>query len=116
MPPFSSFISAWHFYATLGHEHIHWVGAPDRLNREFGRFGDQAYSFEELVAEWGAAYLCAILGLDNEPRADHAAYMQGWLAILRKHPRAVFTAASKAQQAVDYLIGKQQQTGVDEAA
>jgi antirestriction protein ArdC len=116
MPPFSSFFSAWHFYATLGHEHIHWVGAPDRLNREFGRFGDQAYSFEELVAEWGAAYLCAILGLDNEPRADHAAYMQGWLAILRKHPRAVFTAASKAQQAVDYLIGKQQQTEVDEAA
>ena len=58
---------------------------------------------EELVAEIGAAFLCADLGLANIPRPDHAAYIASWLKILKDDPRAILTAAAKAQQAVDYL-------------
>ncbi len=66
---------------------------------------------EELVAELGAAFLCADLGLDpEEPRADHAAYLASWLAVLRNDKRAIFTAASHAQRAADYLHGLQPQS------
>jgi antirestriction protein ArdC len=94
------------YYATLLHELTHWSGATYRLGREFGkRFGDHAYAFEELVAELGGAFLCAGLGLTNEPRPDHAAYAAHWLDILGRDPKAIFTAASKAQEAVEYLDG-----------
>jgi len=94
------------FYATLLHELTHWSGAPHRLGREFGkRFGDQAYAMEELVAELGAAFLCAALGIANEPRPDHAAYLSSWLEILNRDTRAIFFAASRAQEAVEYLDG-----------
>ncbi|HTQ12529.1 MAG TPA: zincin-like metallopeptidase domain-containing protein [Rhizomicrobium sp.] len=92
------------YYATLLHELTHWSGASHRLAREFGkRFGDQAYAMEELVAELGAAFLCAHLGITNRPRPDHAAYLASWLQILEADTRAVFLAASQAQQAVEYL-------------
>lgn len=93
------------YHAVLLHELTHWSGAGHRLNRVFGqRFGDQSYAFEELVAEFGAAFLCSAFRLTNEPRPDHAAYIASWLAILRKDSKAVFTAASKAQEAVQFLI------------
>ena len=104
MPQFAQFDGAVFYYATLAHEHTHWTGANARLDRQFGaRFGDQAYAFEELVAELGAAYLCGILGLANEPRPDHAAYLDSWLKVLKSDKKAIFTAANKAQAAVDYL-------------
>jgi antirestriction protein ArdC len=93
------------YYATLLHELVHWTGAKDRLNRTFGsRFGDAAYAAEELVAEIGAAFLCADLGVSNEPRQDHAAYLAFWLKILKSDAKAVFTAAKLATQAADYLF------------
>ena len=105
MPEFGQFKSAIGYYATLAHEHVHWTGAKHRLDRQFGeRFGDEAYAFEELVAELGAAFLCAHLGLANEPRPDHARYIDSWLNALRRDKRAIFTAASKAQAAADWLI------------
>jgi antirestriction protein ArdC len=71
---------AW--YGVLGHEATHWVGAPHRLNREFGkRFGDDAYCCEEACAEIGAAFLCARLGIAIEPHPDHARYIHHWLAL-----------------------------------
>jgi antirestriction protein ArdC len=92
------------YYAVLLHELTHWSGASHRLNREFGkRFGDHAYAMEELVAELGAAFLCAALGIANEPRQDHAAYMTSWLEVLNRDHKAVFTAASHAQKAVEWL-------------
>jgi len=106
LPCFEVFKETAAYYATLGHECTHWSGAPHRLNRDLkGRFGDQSYAAEELVAELGAAFLCADLDLANEPRPDHAAYVQNWLKVLREDKRAVFTAASKAQQAVDWMHG-----------
>lgn len=82
----------------------HLTGAPSRLNRDLsGRFGNEAYAAEELVAELGAAFLCADLALCNEPRPDHASYVSNWLTVLKKDNRAIFTAASKAQAAVDWM-------------
>jgi antirestriction protein ArdC len=104
MPQFGQFVDAQSYYSVLAHEHTHWTGSKSRLNREFGaRFGDDAYAFEELVAELGAAYLCGALDLSNEPRDDHAAYIVNWLRVLKNDKEAIFTAASKAQAAVDYL-------------
>jgi antirestriction protein ArdC len=92
------------YYGTLLHELTHWSGAAHRLNRTFGnRFGDNDYAVEELVAEIGAAFLCADLGIANEPRPDHAAYIASWLEVLNQDHRAVFTAAAKANEATAYL-------------
>jgi antirestriction protein ArdC len=68
------------YYSTLVHELTHWSGASRRLGRDFGkRFGDDAYAAEELVAEIGAAFLCAELQITQETRADHAQYLARWL-------------------------------------
>jgi antirestriction protein ArdC len=92
------------FYATLLHELTHWSGASHRLDRQFGeRFGDDAYAIEELVAELGAAFLCGDLGISAEPRADHAAYIDSWLRILKGDRKAIFAAASAASKAAEYL-------------
>lgn len=107
MPPFDAFRDAQAYYATLAHETCHWTKHATRLDRDFGRkrFGDDGYAREELVAELGAAFLCADLGLALEDRADHAAYIGHWLAVLKDDKRAVFTAAAHAQRAADYLHG-----------
>lgn len=92
------------YYGTLLHELTHWSGAPHRLNRTFGtRFGDNDYAVEELVAELGAAFLCADLGIANEPRPDHAAYVASWLEVLNDDRRTIFTAAARANDAAAYL-------------
>lgn len=101
------------YYATLLHELTHWSGASHRLNREFGkRFGDDAYAMEELVAELGAAFLCAQFGVASETRPDHAAYIGHWLAVLKQDRTAIFTAARKAQEAFEYLHILPQRAGI----
>ncbi|MBI1290186.1 DUF1738 domain-containing protein [bacterium] len=94
------------FYSTLCHELVHWSGAKHRLDRDLtGRFGSESYAVEELVAELGAAFLCGDLGISPEPRADHACYIANWLKVLKDDKKAVFTAASKASEAANWLIG-----------
>jgi antirestriction protein ArdC len=94
-------------YSTVGHELIHWTGHPSRLRRDLsGRFGDDDYAAEELVAELGSALTAARLGLTNTPRADHIAYLGHWLRILKADPKALFAAASQAQRAVDYIANR----------
>jgi antirestriction protein ArdC len=117
MPAFTSFRDAESYYATLAHELTHWTRHASRLAREFGRqrWGDEGYSMEELVAELGAAFLCADLGLTPEVREDHAAYVASWLKVLRGDKRAVFTAAAHAQRAADHLH-QLQPSGVAHAA
>jgi len=103
MPPFEAFPEAEGYYSVLGHELTHWTGAKARLDRDLsGRFASQPYAMEELVAELGSAFLAADLGISNAPRPDHAAYVANWLTVLRSDNRAIFTAAAKAQQAVDF--------------
>jgi antirestriction protein ArdC len=105
MPPFESFQGADNYYATLAHECTHWTGSKNRLDRDFGghRFGSEGYAVEELVAELGAAFLCADLELALEPREDHASYIATWLKVLATDNRAVFTAAAHAQRAAEFI-------------
>ncbi len=105
MPCFDYFRDAGAYYATLAHELTHWTRHETRLVRDFGqkRFGDNAYAMEELVAELGAAFLCADLELEPQIRDDHAPYIAGWLEALKGDKRAIFTAASYAQKAADFL-------------
>jgi antirestriction protein ArdC len=117
MPPRKAFKSEDGYWSTLLHELTHWTGAATRCNRQFGqRFGDEAYAFEELVAEMGAAFLCADLRVSPEPRADHAAYLKHWLNVLKADKRAIFTAASKAQAAAKFLHDLQDAAAVKAAA
>lgn len=93
------------YYATALHELVHWTGHSSRCDREFGkRFGDKAYAAEELVAELGSAFLSAHCRLDGQ--LQHAEYIGHWLALLASDPRAVFVAASKAQQAADFILAR----------
>lgn len=105
LPPFESFKDCESYYATALHELTHWTKHPTRLNRDFGRkrFGDEGYAKEELVAELGAAFLCADLGITPTVREDHAAYLQHWLTMLKADKRAIFSAAAHAQKAADFL-------------
>jgi antirestriction protein ArdC len=105
LPPFEAFRDAESYYATLAHEATHWTSHSSRLARDFGggRFGSESYAMEELVAELGAAFLCADLDLTLEPREDHAFYIASWLEVLKNDERAIFTAASHAQRAAHFL-------------
>jgi antirestriction protein ArdC len=113
MPPFESFREAESYYATLLHELVHFTRGPSRLDRDFGRkrFGDEGYATEELVAELGAAFLCASLELTPEPREEHASYIQNWLTTLSADKRAIFHAAAHAQRAADFLHKLQPEAG-----
>jgi antirestriction protein ArdC len=93
------------FYSTILHEATHWSGAEHRLNREKGkRFADRAYAFEELIAELSAAFLCAELGITNDPRPDHAQYTAQYLTVLKNDKKAIFSAAAAASAATDYIL------------
>ena len=109
MPVFECFCSPEAYYATLAHELTHWTKHPTRLDRDLGRkkWGDEGYAREELVAELGAAFLCADLNLTPEAGADHAAYIQSWLKVLKEDKQAIFSAAAHAQRAADFLHGFQ---------
>ena len=108
MPEVSAFRDAELFYATLNHELTHWTRHPSRLDRDLGRksWGDAGYAAEELVAELGAAFLGAELGLRPDHIENHASYIASWLKVLQNDRRFIFTAAAKAQQAADYLLGR----------
>ncbi len=110
LPPRELFISAAEHFATLAHEMSHAAGAPKRLNRksitEAAPFGSPTYSFEELVAEFSAAYLCAEAGISPAVLENQAAYIQGWVAKLRTEKRMVVIAAAQAQKAADYILNR----------
>jgi len=118
MPPFEAFRDAESYYATLAHEGTHWTKHPKRVDREFGRkrWGDEGYAMEELVAELGSAFLCADLQITPEIGDDHASYIHNWLQVLKGDKRAVFTAASHAQRAADFLHGLQSGAKAEAAA
>lgn len=103
VPARSRFVDAPHYYSTLFHELVHSTGHESRLHRTFGdRFGDELYSKEELVAEMGAAFLCAIAGIANEHTdRNTTAYIQNWIEKLEEDNRLIVHAAANAQRAVD---------------
>lgn len=111
MPRFECFRDPESYCATLAHEFTHWTRHASRLDRDLGRkkWGDEGYAMEELVAELGAAFLCADLRITAEVREDHASYVEHWLKVLKDDKRAIFSAASYASRAVEFLHGLQPQ-------
>jgi antirestriction protein ArdC len=105
MPSLERFKDSDAFYAVLLHECVHWTMMDQRCPRKFrpSTYGIANYAREELVAELGAAFLCADLRISLTPRPDHAEYIASWLEVLRNDKRAIFQAAATAQRAVDFL-------------
>ncbi|MFZ1123090.1 MAG: zincin-like metallopeptidase domain-containing protein, partial [Candidatus Binataceae bacterium] len=110
LPPRELFISAEEQIATTYHEVSHATGHPKRLNRksitEAAPFGSPTYSFEEMIAEMSAAYLCAEAGISPPVLENQAAYIAGWLKKLRNDRKLLVHAAAQAQRAADYVFGK----------
>ncbi|MCY1299078.1 DNA primase TraC [compost metagenome] len=108
MPEFACFRDAVAYYAVMLHECGHASGAKHRLDRDLsGRFGSAAYAMEECSVELLSAMICADLNLSPELRLDHARYIASWLEVLRTDKRAIFTAASKAQEIADWMHAQQ---------
>ncbi|HRD76442.1 MAG TPA: zincin-like metallopeptidase domain-containing protein [Hyphomicrobiaceae bacterium] len=92
------------WYAVVLHELTHWTAPKHRCDRDLSRRFDKCeVAAEELVAEIGSALLCAELGVTQDTRPDHAQYIAHWLELLKRDPKAIFTAAAKASQAVAFL-------------
>jgi antirestriction protein ArdC len=101
LPELDQFKSSADYYATSLHELSHWTGHESRLNRDFsGRFGNEAYAFEELVAELGSAMLCAHNKIDGQ--LQHASYIASWLKVLNDDPKNILKASALAQKILDY--------------
>jgi antirestriction protein ArdC len=117
MPPFEAFHDGASHYSVLLHEAVHATAAPHRCDRDLSaRFGSEAYGFEEVIADLGSAMLLADLGIAMRPRPDHAAYIASWLKVLKNDRSAIFTAASKAQAAADWMHAQQPSTAASAAA
>ncbi|MBY7933102.1 ArdC family protein [Vibrio furnissii] len=103
MPEKHLFKSAADYFATKLHELSHWTGAKHRLDRKGGNsFGDEAYAFEELVAELSSAFLCADLSVVGE--VQHASYIANWLRALKNDKRYIFKAAAQAAKAHHFIM------------
>ena len=108
MPVFEAFQDPAAYYSVLYHEATHATAAAHRVGRDLsGRFGSEAYAVEEIVADAGSCMVLADLGIAAHPRPDHAAYIASWLKVLKNDTAAIFTAASKAQAAVDWMHAQQ---------
>ncbi len=107
LPPKVAFESQREYYSTALHELLHWSGHNHRLARlnKNAWFGSEAYSFEELVAEMGSSFLCAEIGVpQSDDLSNQAAYLASWLAVLQSDSSAIFTAASQASAATDFIL------------
>lgn len=103
MPAPAAFKDMDSYYSTTFHELGHWTGAKHRLERDqSGSFGSQAYAKEELVAEMTSAFLCA--GLQLQPSCRHVDYIANWLKALHDDKKLIFTAASAASKAAQYIL------------
>ena len=117
IPDMAQFISQESFYSTAAHEIIHSTGHKDRCNREFGkRFGDNAYAYEEMIAEMGSLQLAMETGLPSQIE-NHASYVEHWLSVLKSDKKAIFSASAQATKAVNFIMGRQQpEANADQSA
>jgi antirestriction protein ArdC len=110
MPPQSAFHSAPEYYSTLFHELIHSTGSEKRLARkgvvDRARFATHDYSFEELVAECGSAFLCAQGGISTTTLDNSAAYIAHWVKALKSDPKMIVNASGQAAKACDLILGR----------
>lgn len=104
MPALASFDSPEEYATTKAHEHGHWTGHKDRLNRpKHTKWGDDAYAYEELVAELTAVLFAGHFGLEHVTQENHRAYLAHWASQLTEDPGALWTAATKASAAFEFL-------------
>jgi antirestriction protein ArdC len=116
MPDIKQFETAEDYYATFFHELTHATGHASRLAREDvmnpETFGSKPYSREELVAEMGASFLCSSVNIDYDSIIENnAAYLAGWLKVLKEDSKFIFKAAAEAQKAADYILNRRQING-----
>lgn len=100
MPPPESFHKASWWLQTLAHEVIHSTKGEGRLNRRDVTEGK--YAKEELVAEFGAAMLCGMFGVEPDLEQS-ASYLRGWADKCREEPSLLVSAANAAERACDYV-------------
>ena len=101
------------FVRVLLHEEVHATGHRSRLARDMsGDKRSKAYAWEELVAELGAAFLAAELGLPRmseegglevDHAAQHAAYLSSWAVALKQNPDVLFVVAAEAEKAAGLI-------------
>jgi antirestriction protein ArdC len=116
MPSRNCFESPEAYYSTLFHELTHSAGHTSRLKRfeensTDHQFGSESYSKEELIAEMGSAMLAGIAGISHATLSNSASYLQSWINRLKSDSRLIISAASHAQKAADYILGKTQAEG-----
>lgn len=108
LPNRNAFNSPEEFYSTAFHELAHSTGHSSRLSRkgilEPSYFGSHDYSHEELVAEFGASMLCGVTGIEQQTLENSAAYIQGWLKVLKGDKKLAIIAAGQAQRAADFIL------------
>lgn len=102
MPPIVTFFDASRYYGVLGHETVHWVCGPKRLDTQKVNCNKREYAFNELVAEIGACFLGVQLGVEPD-FGQSAAYVKSWLRALKDNKDLIFKAAAEAQKAVDHI-------------
>ena len=121
IPAIEQFDTPEDYYATFFHELIHSTGHASRLAREevmnHQTFGSNPYSREEILAEMGASFLCSSVNIDYDSVIENnAAYLAGWLKVLREDSKFIFKAAAEAQKAAGYIINPKQTNGEEKVA
>ena len=108
LPSLDSFESAESYAATKFHELRHSTGHHSRLDREsltgLAPFGSPVYSKEELIAEFGGAFLSGQAGISPATLDNSAAYIDSWKKVLKADTRLVVQAASAGQRAADFIL------------
>ena len=105
MPTLEQFKTSNGFYSTMFHELGHGTGHKSILNRKFG-VDQKGYAFEELIAEITSAMVMIKVGMINEPRDDHAKYLNNWIALLQDNPNALQQAFSKAEKSCKWIMNE----------
>ena len=109
MPDKDTFKTKEEYYSTLFHELGHSTGHEKRLNRkgitDVALFGSHEYSKEELVAEMTSSFLCGVSGIENKTINNSAAYLQGWLKVLKQDSKLIVSAAQQGQKSADHIQG-----------
>ena len=113
LPLFEQFTEANEYYSTAFHESVHSTMKETRCNRAEDRkgklvaFGSDDYSKEELVAEIGSASIMNIIGIETSKSfRNSSAYIQNWLSVLKNDVKFIVSASSKAEKAVNYILGE----------
>jgi antirestriction protein ArdC len=106
LPQKDAFVDPPAYYGTAAHELAHWTGAPSRLNRQFGKFGDPDYAREEIRADMASAMICAETGIPFNPEQT-AGYVKNWISVLKDDKNEFFKAAADASKICDHLLGRE---------